>query len=75
MKKQTVSSHKSYEAAAKSSQQIESQTNHLATIRGDFLGSISSSTGSSPGYCNGVSEVNSQYVTQIHHVHQKRCIL
>ena len=29
------------------------QSNHLATIRGDFLGSISSKTGSRPGYCSG----------------------
>lgn len=38
--------------------QKEAQSNHLATIRGDFLGSISSNTGSRPGYCNGVSEVS-----------------
>jgi len=35
----------------KNAQQKQPQSNHLATIRGDFLGSISSNTGSRPGYC------------------------
>jgi len=41
-------------------QQKEPQSNHLATIRGDFLGSISSNTGSRPGYCSEVIIVNIQ---------------
>ena len=58
-KREKVSRHKScFDTAKKKNwKQLESQseTKHLETIRGDFLGIISSKTGSNPGYCIIVS--------------------